>query len=58
MKTDSIHGKSSAGDFESSCNSTAVKMLKENLDIKFISSVTGMSLDEIIKLKNKTQIAS
>ena len=29
------------------------RMLKENTDIKFISSVTGLSTDEILKLKNK-----
>lgn len=29
------------------------RMLKENTDIKFIASVTGLSTDEILKLKNK-----
>ena len=28
-------------------------MLKENTDIKFISSVTGLSIEEIQKLKSK-----
>ena len=31
----------------------ALRMLQENTDIKFISSVTGLSTDEILKLKNK-----
>ena len=31
----------------------ARRMLQENTDIKFISSVTGLSTDEILKLKNK-----
>jgi predicted transposase/invertase (TIGR01784 family) len=29
------------------------RMLKENTDIKFISSVTGLSNDEILKIQNK-----
>ncbi|CAN0587439.1 unnamed protein product [Ectocarpus sp. 12 AP-2014] len=32
---------------------TAINMLKENSAIKFISTVTGLSKDEILKLKNK-----
>jgi hypothetical protein len=28
---------------------TAIKMLKENTDIKFIATVTGISTDEIMK---------
>lgn len=28
-------------------------MLEENLDIKLISSVTGISTDELLKLRNK-----
>ena len=28
-------------------------MLKENLDIKLISSVTGIFTDELLKLRNK-----
>jgi hypothetical protein len=32
---------------------TAINMLKENLDDKLISSVTGLDLEEISKLKNK-----
>jgi hypothetical protein len=30
----------------------ARRMLKENTEVKFIASVTGLSTDEIIKLKN------
>ncbi|MCP5375320.1 MAG: hypothetical protein H6743_04415 [Rickettsiaceae bacterium] len=32
---------------------TALNMLKQKLDDKLISSVTGLSLEEIAKLKNK-----
>lgn len=32
---------------------TAKRMLKENTDIKFIASVTGLSSDEVLKLQNK-----
>ena len=32
---------------------TALNMLKQKLDDKLISSVTGFSLEEIAKLKNK-----
>ena len=32
---------------------TAINMLKENMDLKFISSVIGFSLDELLILKNK-----
>lgn len=32
---------------------TAKRMLKENTNIKFIASVTGLSIDEILKLQNK-----
>lgn len=32
---------------------TAINMLKQELDDKLISSVTGLSLEEILKLKNK-----
>jgi len=32
---------------------TAVKMLKENADIKFIATVTGLSENEILRLKSK-----
>lgn len=31
----------------------AINMLKEKADLQFISSVTGLALDEILKLKNK-----
>ena len=37
---------------------TATKMLRENLDIKLISQVTGFSTEELIKLKYKTQIGN
>ena len=32
---------------------TSINMLEENLDIKLISSVTGISTDELLKLRNK-----
>jgi predicted transposase/invertase (TIGR01784 family) len=32
----------------------AVKMIRQNLDLKLISSVTGLSSDEILKLKNNS----
>lgn len=35
---------------------TAIKMLRDNLDIKLISQVTGISTEELIKLKYKTLI--
>jgi hypothetical protein len=31
---------------------TAINMLKDKIDLKFISSVTGFSVDELLKLKN------
>ena len=31
---------------------TAIKMLKDNIDLKYISSVTGFSEDELLKLKS------
>ena len=31
----------------------AKRMLKEKVDLKFISSVTSLSIDEVLKLKNK-----
>ena len=34
-------------------NLIAQKMLQENTDIQFISSVTGLSNDKILKLENK-----
>jgi hypothetical protein len=34
-------------------NLVAQKMLQENTDIQFISSVTGLSNDRILKLKNR-----
>jgi predicted transposase/invertase (TIGR01784 family) len=33
---------------------TAIKMIKQNLDLKLISSVTGLTSDEILKLKNNS----
>ncbi len=38
---------------EKSILKVARRMLQENTDIKFISSVTGLSAEEILKLKNK-----
>lgn len=32
---------------------TALNMLKQKIDDKLIASVTGFSLEEIVKLKNK-----
>ena len=32
---------------------TAINMLKEKIDLKFISSVTGFSIDELLILKSK-----
>ena len=31
---------------------TAINMLKDNVDLKYISSVTGFSEDELLKLKS------
>ena len=30
----------------------AINMLKQNLDFKLISSITGFSIDELLELKN------
>lgn len=42
--------------FYEGCNKTSIKvainMLNQKLDDKFISSVTGLSLEEILKLKS------
>ena len=38
---------------EKGIKQTAIKMLKQNLDNSLISSITGLSTDEILKLKNK-----
>ena len=42
--------------FYEGCNQVSIKvainMLKQKLDDKFISSVTGLSLEEILKLKS------
>ena len=42
--------------FYEGCNQVSIKvainMLKQKLDNKFISSVTGLSLEEILKLKS------
>ena len=35
---------------------TAINLLKEGADVNFISRVTGLSTDEIVKIKNKMQI--
>ena len=32
---------------------TAINMLKDKIDLKFISSVTGFSADELLILKSK-----
>ncbi len=32
---------------------TAINMLKDKIDLKFISSVTGFSVDELLILKSK-----
>ena len=37
---------------------TAVNMLKEKLDDKLISSVTGITLDDLLKLKSKSGISN
>ena len=36
----------------------AVRMLQQKLDFNLIASVTGLSTDDLLKLKHKTQIAS
>ena len=33
---------------------TAINMLMQNADVKFIAKVTGYSVEQIQKLKNKT----
>ena len=38
---------------DSPFENTAVKMLKDNLDLKYISTVTGFSVDELLILKSK-----
>ena len=38
---------------EEGIKQTAINMLKQNLDNALISSVTGLSTDEVLKLKNK-----
>ena len=38
---------------EEGIKQTAINMLKQNLDNSLISSVTGLSTDEVLKLKNK-----
>jgi len=37
---------------------TAINMLKQKADIKFISSVTGLSIELLLKLKNKIHISN
>jgi predicted transposase YdaD len=41
---------------EKSILKVARRMLQENTDIKFISSVTGLSADEILKIQNKMRV--
>ena len=31
---------------------TAINLLKEKADVNFVSKVTGLSIDEIVKIKN------
>lgn len=38
---------------DSAFENTAIKMLKDNLELKYISSVTGFSVDELLILKSK-----
>jgi hypothetical protein len=38
---------------EKGIEKTAINMLKQKLDNKLISSVTGLSLEEIAKLKSR-----
>lgn len=40
-------------DTYSTVEKTAIKMLKDKIDLKLISSVTGFSVDELLILKNK-----
>lgn len=37
---------------DSPFENAAVKMLKDNLDLKYISTVTGFSEEELLKLKS------
>ena len=37
----------------STVEKTAIKMLKDKIDLKLISSVTGLSIDELLILKSK-----
>jgi hypothetical protein len=34
----------------------AISMLKQKLDLKFISSITGLSTEQLLKLKHKTEL--
>lgn len=38
---------------DSTIKKTAIKMLKDNIDLKLISSVTGFSINELLILKSK-----
>jgi hypothetical protein len=58
MKSDEFTKKVVIESFESDSNNIAIKMLKQNLNLSLVSSVTGMSLEDVLKLKNKIQIAS
>lgn len=57
MKSDGVQ-KVVIESFESDSNNIAIKMIKQNLNLNLVSSVTGMSAEEVLKLKNKIQIAS
>jgi len=35
---------------------TAIKMFEQRLDIKLIASVTGLSEDQLLKIKSETKI--
>ncbi len=37
----------------STVEKTPIKMLKDKIDLKYISSVTGFSVDELLILKSK-----
>jgi predicted transposase/invertase (TIGR01784 family) len=39
--------------FQEGVKKTALKMLQQKLDLKLISSVTGLSSDDLLKLKNR-----
>ncbi len=48
--------KKSNNDFPEMTTATyniIVKLLKENVDVKYIKNLTGASIEEILKIKNK-----